>query len=125
MEYTNYFTWFSDNIVCFVCFLINSNRTFFFLRSRRPVSSLPNSNVPISHTKKGQNNYFPFLPSSTTTGQNQTSLNTLRSTPAMGNFLSTQNGQAPPSQMMNGDMGQNFPPMNVNKLTYLVLFVLI
>ncbi len=33
----------------------------------------------------------------------------------MGNFLATQNGQGPPLQMMNGDMGQNFPPMNVKK----------
>ncbi|CAF0827016.1 unnamed protein product [Adineta steineri] len=85
--------------------------------SRRPVSSLPNSNIPISHPKKGQNNnFFPFLPSSssttgTTTSQNPTSLNALRPTPVMGNFLSSQNGQTP-SQMMNGDMGQNFPPMN-------------
>jgi hypothetical protein len=67
-----------------------------------------------SHTKKGQNNFFPFLPSSTAS-HNQTSLNTLRPAPVMGNFLSTQNGQGPPSQIMNGDMGQNFPPMNVKK----------
>jgi len=37
----------------------------------------------------------------------------------MGNFLATQNGQGPPLQMMNGDMGQNFPPMNVKKKKHL------
>jgi hypothetical protein len=60
--------------------------------------------MPISQTKKGQNNFFPFLPSGTT-GQHQTSI---RPTSGMGeNFLSTQNGQ-------NGDLGQNFPSMNVS-----------
>lgn len=62
----------------------------------------------MSQTKKGgQNNYFPYLPPSIT-GQNQTSM---RPTQGMGNFLSTQNGQSP---MMNGELGQNFPSMNVN-----------
>ncbi|CAF1050545.1 unnamed protein product [Adineta ricciae] len=77
--------------------------------SRRPVSSLPNSNIPISQPKKGQNNFFPFLPSSTaaTAGQNQP----IRPTPVMGSFLSATNGQTS-SQMINGDMGQNFPPIN-------------
>jgi len=84
----------------------------FFLRSRRPVPSLNNSNIPISQTKKGQNNFFPFLPSSstTTTGQNQTSI---RPTSVMNNFLSTQNGQS--SMMNGGDLGQNFSSINVNK----------
>jgi hypothetical protein len=90
-------------------FLIKQN--FHCFRSRRPANSLPNSNIPISQPKKGQNNYFPYLPP--TTGQNQTSM---RPTPAMGgNFLSSQNGQTP---MNNGDMGQNFPSMNVNIQSY-------
>jgi hypothetical protein len=42
----------------------------------------------------------------------------------MGNFLATQNGQGPPLQMMNGDMGQNFPPMNVKKKTRIILGLL-
>jgi hypothetical protein len=68
--------------------------------------------MPISQSKKGQNNFFPFLPSGST-GQNQT---TIRPTSVMGeNFLSTQNGQTP---MMNGDLGQNFPSMNVRKTKY-------
>jgi hypothetical protein len=59
----------------------------------------------MSQTKKGQNNFFPFLPPTTTT-QN----NSLRPTSMMNNnFLSTQNG--------HGDIGQNFPPMNVKKTT--------
>jgi hypothetical protein len=60
----------------------------------------------MSQTKKGQNNFFPFLPPTTTTTQN----NSLRPTSMMNNnFLSTQNG--------HGDIGQNFPPMNVKKTT--------
>jgi hypothetical protein len=61
----------------------------------------------MSQAKKGQNNYFPFLP---TTGQNPTSH---RHTSAMNNFISTQNGQSSPSHLINGDIGQNFPSMNV------------
>jgi hypothetical protein len=69
-----------------------------------------NSNLSMSQPKKGPNNFFPFLPPTTT--QN----NSLRPTSMMNNnFLSTQNGQ---SQMINGDMGQNFPPMNVKSLKY-------
>jgi len=83
-------------------------------RSRRPVPSLNNSNIPISQTKKGQNNFYPFLPPST--GQNQTSI---RPTSVMSNFLSTQNGQSP---MINGDLGQNFPSMNVNKKTKFLFY---
>ena len=63
--------------------------------------------MPISHGKKGQNNYFPYLPSGTT-GQNQASIRP--TTSGMGeNFL---NGQAP---IMNGDLRQNFPSMNVRE----------
>lgn len=85
--------------------MINKN----YFRSRRPVPSLNNTNNPISQTKKvGQtNNYYPFLPPSTTS-QNQTSI---RPTSTMGNFLSTQNGQSP---LINGDLGQNFPSLNVS-----------
>jgi hypothetical protein len=84
-------------------------------RSRRPVPSLNNSNIPISQTKKGQNNFYPFLPPST--GQNQTSI---RPTSVMGNFLSTQNGQ---SSMNNGDLGQNFSSMNVNRNEIFIYFL--
>ncbi|CAF4289138.1 unnamed protein product [Rotaria magnacalcarata] len=77
--------------------------------SRRPVPSLTNPNNPNSHGKKGPNNFFSFLPSSTS--QNSTSLNNVRSTSMINNFLATQNGQSS-SQIMNGDMGQNFTPMN-------------
>ncbi|CAF4624580.1 unnamed protein product [Rotaria sp. Silwood1] len=80
--------------------------------SRRPVPSLTNPNIPISQTKKGPNNFFSFLPPSTS--QNPTSLNTLRSTSIINNFLTAQNGQSSSSssQINNGDMGQNFTPMN-------------
>lgn len=58
----------------------------------------------MSQTKKGQNNFFSFLPP---TNQN----NPLRPTSMMNNnFLSTQNG--------HGDIGQNFPPINVKKSTF-------
>jgi hypothetical protein len=64
--------------------------------------------MPISQAKKGQNNFFPFIPSGTT-GQNHASIRP--NTSGMGeNFLSQPNGQAP---IMNGDLGQNFPSMNV------------
>ena len=75
---------------------------FFSSRSRRPA----NSNIPLSQAKKGQNNFFPFLPSANTAP--------MRSTATMaGNFLSSQNGGQ--TSMINGDMGQNFPSMNVTR----------
>ncbi|CAF3570440.1 unnamed protein product [Rotaria socialis] len=77
--------------------------------SRCPVPSLTNPNNPNSHGKKGPNNFFSFLPPSTS--QNSTSLNNVRSASMINNFLATQNGQSS-SQIMNGDMGQNFTPMN-------------
>lgn len=87
-------------------------------RSRRPVPSLTNPNIPTSQTKKGQNNFFSYLPSSTS--QNPTALNNIRSTSMINNFLTTQNGQSSSSQLINGDMGQNFTPINViMKETYL------
>lgn len=96
----------------------------FLLRSRRPVPSLTNPNIPMSQNKKGQNNFFSYLPSSTS--QNPASLNTIRSTSMMNNFLSTQNGQS--SQLMNGgDMGQNFSSsMNVRffrNFVHLFIFI--
>jgi hypothetical protein len=126
-------------------------------RSRRPVPSLTNpmgngnpqnnnimlgnGNLPISQTKKAsslstQNNFFSFLPSSsTTTHQNkynniQTPLvssltNPLQRTPVMTNFIQTQNGQSPPPppHMINGnDIEQNFPPINVRKSFLLFSF---
>ncbi|CAF0948642.1 unnamed protein product [Rotaria sordida] len=94
---------------------------------------LGNGNLPISQTKKissSQNNFFPFLQS--TTNQNkynnhhnniQTPLvsslsNTHQRTPAMTNFIQTQNKQSPPPpppHIINGnDMEPNFPSMNSN-----------
>jgi hypothetical protein len=108
--------------------------------SRRPVPSLTNpigngnptnnnlilgnGNLPISQTKKStslstQNNFFSFLPTSTT-NQNkyntiQTMSNPLQRTPVMTNFIPTQNGQSPPSHIINGnDIEQNFSSMNSN-----------
>lgn len=78
----------------------------FSFRSRRP----NHSNHHQSHGKKDQSNFFPYLPSATNAP--------IRST---GNFLSSQNGQ--PS-MLNGDMGQTFPSMNVKPtFVLLVLFI--
>lgn len=114
--------------------------SFLFARSRRPVPSLSNpmgngnpannlilgnGNLPISQTKKStQNNFFSFLPSSSSTTTNQNKYNNLQSMsnplqrpPAMTNFIPTQNGQSPPPppHMNNGnDIESNFPPMNVS-----------
>ena len=119
-------------------------------RSRRPVPSLNNpmgnghsSNHHPSHTlmhgngnlsmsqKKNaslssQNNFFPYLPS--TSNQNKYSNmqaplissmpNGLQRTPVMNNFIQTSNGQSPPPppHILNGnDMEQNYLPMNVSK----------
>jgi len=111
--------------------------------SRRPVPSLTNpmnhngnsltnnlllgnGNLPMSQTKKStQNNPFSFLSSSSsssTVNQNKynsiSSLsNTLQRTPAMTNFISTQNGQSPPPppHIINGnDIEQNFANLNSN-----------
>ena len=117
-------------------------------RSRRPVPSLTNpigngnptsnnlilgnGNHPISQGKKqaslsAQNNFFSFLPTSTT-NQNRfnnipTMSNPLQRTPAMTNFIPTQNGQSPPPpHIINGnDIEQNFPTMNVRHPSFLFL----
>jgi hypothetical protein len=85
---------------------------------------LGNGNLPISQTKKmsSQNNFFSFLPSSSsTTNQHKysnipTLSNPLQRTPVMTNFIQTQNGQSPPPpppHIINGnDIEQNF---NVKK----------
>ena len=78
----------------------------------------------MSQTKKSSslstpNNFYSFLPSSSsTTGTNQTKYNNiptmsnpLQRTPAMTNFIPTQNGQSPPPppHMSNGnDIESNF-----------------
>ena len=95
---------------------------------------LGNGNLPISQTKKSSslstpNNFFSFLPSSSTTAattsnQNKynnipTMSNPLQRTPAMTNFIPTQNGQSPPPppHMSNGnDIESNFPSINVSVL---------
>ncbi|CAF1057456.1 unnamed protein product [Adineta ricciae] len=89
---------------------------------------LGNGNHPMSQTKKtsslnAQNNFFPFLPTSSTSITNQNKYNNIQSlstqlqrAPAMTNFIPTQNGQSPPPPPpphMNGnDVDQNFPAMN-------------
>lgn len=123
----------------------------YMFRSRRPVPSLTNpmgngngnatnnglnqtlmlgnGNLSISQAKKNsslstQNNYFPFM--QTSTNQNkynniQTPLvsslsNTHQRAPVMTNYIQTQNKQSPPPppHIMNGnDMEPNFPSMNV------------
>jgi hypothetical protein len=125
-------------------FLIKKKQYFLYkfslYRSRRPVPSLTNpmgngnstnanlilgnGNLPISQTKKmsSQNNFFSFLPSSSsTTNQHKysnipTLSNPLQRTPVMTNFIQTQNGQSPPPpppHIINGnDIEQNF---NVKK----------
>jgi hypothetical protein len=123
-------------------------RKFLFIstslsRSRRPVPSLNNpigngnpsnnnlilgnGNLPMSQGKKPtslstQNNFFSFLPSSTT-NQNKynnipTMSNPLQRAPAMTNFIPTQNGQSPPHMINGNDIEQNFPSMNVRHLSF-------
>jgi hypothetical protein len=91
---------------------------------------LGNGNLPISQTKKTsslttQNNYFPYLPSSTNQNKYnniQPPLNQLQRTPAMTNFIPTQNGQSPPPHMNGNDIEQNFPLMNV-RILFFSLFI--
>lgn len=84
-------------------------------RSRRPVvPSLANPTIPMSQTKKGQNNFFPFLPQQQQqqpTSQNQSSIRPGTSVIG-GNFLSSQ----------NGELGQNFPSINVKTNANLFFF---
>jgi hypothetical protein len=71
-----------------------------------------------------QNNFFSFLPSSTTTNQNKYNniSNPLQRTPIMTNFIPTQNGQSPPPppHFINGnDIEQNF---NVKRKSLIFFF---
>lgn len=102
---------------------------------------LGNGNLPMSQTKKtsslsAQNNFFSFLPSSTTNQNKYNNIqaplgssltNPLQRAPVMTNYIQTQNGQSPPPppHIINGnDMDQNFPPMNVRNIS-LINFLLI
>jgi hypothetical protein len=91
---------------------------------------LGNGNLPMSQTKKPsslstQNNFFSFLPSSTTNQNKYNNIQTssisslsnpLQRTHVMTNFIQTSNGQSPPPHMINGnDIEQNFLPINVRK----------
>ena len=77
-------------------------------RSSRSMGPMTNSHLS---TSKGQANPFSFLPS-TGTSQNGSAM---RRAPMSNNFLSSNNGPSSASPLINnGDLGQNFPPMNVN-----------